>query len=72
MTIEKALRIYVDTLNNNHSPNLDYFKRNLANNDFNEFLEIAETINLGKYNEDRNKYRIANEAIRRYKEQDKD
>jgi len=50
ISIDCALDIYMDKLNNNEAIDLNYFENNLRQEDYEEFLEIISVINLCKSN----------------------
>jgi len=48
ITIENALNFYTNMLNKGSIIDLNYFEKNLSIDDFNEFLDLMEVINIGK------------------------
>lgn len=48
LSIEKALGIYTDKLNANEKIDLNFFKKQLSEADYAEFLELIEFVKLNK------------------------
>ncbi len=48
LSVEKALGIYTDMLNANEKIDLNYFKKQLSEANYAEFLELIEFVKLGK------------------------
>jgi hypothetical protein len=69
ITIEKALTIYTDIINNGEEVNLNYFKNNLSKNDYNEFSNSIKSINLCKSLVVTKKFNKIFEKINNYKEE---
>ena len=65
LSIEKALGIYTDRLNANEKIDLNFFKKQLSEADYAEFLELIEFVKLSK------SVKVTNDFEKKFAELDK-
>ena len=68
MTIDYALRIYTDMVNNGESIDDKYFQSNLNSDDYKEFQELVPYIALIKSTKMVDKFQKVFEKVNKYKE----
>jgi hypothetical protein len=69
MNIDYALRIYTDMINNNEPIDLKYFKDNLGEEEYNEFIETIPFINMIKSLKVTDKFKEMFEKVNAYKDE---
>jgi hypothetical protein len=69
MKIDKALSLYTEKLNNYETIDLNYFKKEMDQEDYNEFLELIYFVNLLKSEKETRDFKKVFEKINKYKEE---
>ena len=67
MTIDNALELYIEKLNNNENIDLEFFKKNLSKEDYEEFLELIPVINICKSKKETEEFEKMFTEINSYK-----
>lgn len=67
MSIERALSLYTDSVNDNEPIDMEYYQKNLSKDDYHEFCELIEILNLIKSREMTKRYNKIFEDVDTYK-----